>query len=320
MANDIDASVTEDWNGGAGFEPIANFYGSFDGAGYKIYNLYIYRPSTDYVGLFGTIKSNSVIRNLNIEGGNTGVFYITGYRYVGVLAGYVESNVQIENCHVSEGVKSTGNYAGGLVGYNEGTISYCYATGKVDSSGNLIGGLVGWNKGSINNSYATGVVTTTGSMVGGLVGKNESTITECYATGNVNGYNNIGGLVGYNYGGTVTDSYAQGDVTGHYYVGTVIGYSNCVSGAATKCYGAGTISANYYYGEVIGYIYRCSQACSQSYYDASKSSTFQGYTCGIGRSTNLMLQQSTYEGWDFNSTWFPPSVDPPAYPRLRNMP
>ncbi|MBN2781467.1 MAG: LamG domain-containing protein, partial [Candidatus Marinimicrobia bacterium] len=51
---DIDASPTADWNGGAGFSPIgtnaANFFGSYDGAGFTITGLTVDRASENYIG------------------------------------------------------------------------------------------------------------------------------------------------------------------------------------------------------------------------------------------------------------------------------
>ena len=71
LGNDIDATATSGWNDGAGFESIgteaSSFKGSFDGKGYKITNLYINRPGTDYVGLFGYVGSGGVIENVGLE-------------------------------------------------------------------------------------------------------------------------------------------------------------------------------------------------------------------------------------------------------------
>ena len=56
LGNNINASETETWNSGAGFTPIGNgveFSGNFDGQGYTIDGLYINRPNTNNVGLFG---------------------------------------------------------------------------------------------------------------------------------------------------------------------------------------------------------------------------------------------------------------------------
>ncbi len=57
-------------NGGLGWNPIGNntnsFTGTFDGLGFTISNLYINRPTQDYVGLFGFESSTSSIRNLGL--------------------------------------------------------------------------------------------------------------------------------------------------------------------------------------------------------------------------------------------------------------
>ena len=70
LGNDIDASATKGWNSGAGFLPVGAFTGSFDGGGHKIYNLYINRPSTSYVGLFGSVGSGGVVKNVGLENEN----------------------------------------------------------------------------------------------------------------------------------------------------------------------------------------------------------------------------------------------------------
>ncbi len=137
---DIDASETIGWDGGKGFKPLV-FIGSFDGNGHVIRNLYINRVGEDNVGLFGYVGYGGEVRNLGLE------------------------NVQVVG----------GDYVGGLVGWNRGTVSGCYSAGSVLDSGRY---------------------------VGGLVGRNYGTVSQCYSTGSVSGDWYVGGLVGYN-GGTV---------------------------------------------------------------------------------------------------------------------
>jgi hypothetical protein len=71
LANDINCFCTSGWNGGAGFEPIGNcsskFTGTFDGRGYKITHLYLSRPSTYLVGMFGCTGSGSEIKDVGLE-------------------------------------------------------------------------------------------------------------------------------------------------------------------------------------------------------------------------------------------------------------
>ncbi len=173
-------------DGGKGWEPIgifssSPFTGTFNGNGHTITGLFINRPVTNFVGLFGATDSGAKIFNVGL------------------------ANVVV-----------TGGFSvGGLVGHNGGTITNSYATGAVTGA-DTVGGLVGTNMGNITNSYATGVVT--GSNVGGLVGESSSsgTVTNSYATGAVTGTNqNVGGLMGFNNLGTIINSYYNKDTTGH---------------------------------------------------------------------------------------------------------
>ena len=100
-----------------------------------------------------------------------------------------------------------GRYAGGLVGYNNGTLTTSFATGNVGASlayPGIAGGLVAYNyyEGNISRAYATGNVS--GRTAGGLVGVN---IFE-FEVGT---------------GGTVSDAYAAGEVVGGEYAGGFAG-------------------------------------------------------------------------------------------------
>jgi hypothetical protein len=179
LGKNIDASETENWNSGAGFTPIGppgvKFSGSFDGQRHTVDGLYINRPNTNAVGLFGRAKTtikNIGVTNLDIQGDNN---------------------------------------VGGLVGYTRGAnITNSFSSGVV--SGDIsVGGLVGNSYGSTNitNSYSNSNVSGI-SYVAGLVGNNRglSYITKSYSVGSVTGDNNAGGLTGSNSAtSTVTDSY-----------------------------------------------------------------------------------------------------------------
>ncbi|WP_171051149.1 GLUG motif-containing protein, partial [Halomonas sp. ATBC28] len=186
LGMDIDASATAGWNDGAGFAPIgveplgdsaSSFTGIFDGLGHTVSDLTIDRPGTDHVGLFGFVGTGGTLGHIGLVDGN-----VTGK-----------------------------NYVGGLVGWNDGSISNAYATGAV-SGDQTVGGLVGSNQGTITHAYATGTVS--GQDAGGLVGRNFSgSITHAYATGAVSGQD-AGGLVGNNHSGTITDAYWNTETTG----------------------------------------------------------------------------------------------------------
>ena len=107
------------------------------------------------------------------------------------------------------------NDAGGLVAYNQGTVTHSCASGDVRGH-TKVGGLVGG--GVVSHSYATGNVTGV-ELVGGLVG--EGAATHSYATGDVTGRGYFtGGLVGG--AGAVRVSHASGNVTG---IKVSLGYS-----------------------------------------------------------------------------------------------
>ncbi|MFI3253690.1 MAG: GLUG motif-containing protein [Eubacteriales bacterium] len=219
LTADLDLSGVSNWT------PIGiygkKFTGKFDGNGYTISNLTIYKPKSTHQGLFG-YTNNATIDNVKLENCN-----VTGSNYVGGLVGYAENSTTIKDCYVT-GTVTGGRYVGGLVGNAENsTIKDCYVTGVVTGSSDCVGGLVGYAYNTtIQNSYATGAVTGAVTWsnvdVGGLVGyaNGNITIENCYATGTITGTgDNVGGLVGDAYNsisGTINiqNSYATGAVTG----------------------------------------------------------------------------------------------------------
>jgi len=336
---DIDASETVNWEGGKGFKPIV-LLGRFDGNGHVIRNLYINRPSQDYVGLFGCVGSGGKVKNVGLEN-----VQVVGDEDVGGLVGWNEGTV-------SESY-STGSVqgeweVGGLAGRNEGTVSQSYSAGSV-SGNNYVGGLVGGNGGTVSESYSTGSVSgdeyvgglvglnyyatvsqsySTGSVVGsyyvgGLVARNYGTVTQCYSTGSVEGNNYVGGLVGYNNWGPVSQSYSTGSVSGTGWdIGGLVGWNE---GLVSQSYSAGSVSGNNYVGGLVGENWGpVSQSYStgsvsgdeyvgglvgynedtveQSYWDIETSgqSTSAG---GEGKTTAEMKQQATFVDWDFVNVW-----------------
>ena len=226
LSNNIDASITANWNSGAGFMPIGNeatpFVGTFNGAGYEITNLYINRATIEGVGLFGRLSAPAVIENLTISGAN-----ITGAARSGIIAGGGQatfgSAILRRNCKTTGEVKSiTGDDTGGIAGFFiNGSISDCHSTAKVIGRYN-VGGIAGRLESAqtyLLRSFATGDVSGVG-RVGGLVGLSKSaSIEDCYATGLIQGssvWGNppppSGGIVGKIENGSVSRCYFAGDV------------------------------------------------------------------------------------------------------------
>ncbi len=168
------------------------FAGTFDGAGYKVSNIYIDEKKS-YRGLFGYTK-NATIKNVGVSGS------IVVSAYVGGIVGYCEGGT-ILNCYNECAVESV-SFAGGIVGNSKGAnISNCYNIGNIDF--NRYGGGVagGSNTSNISNCYNMGKVTGTGDMTGGIVGSSDGTTIEtCYNIGSISGSLNsgddTGGIVG----------------------------------------------------------------------------------------------------------------------------
>ena len=312
LAHDIDCSCTASWNSGAGFEPIGNysnpFTGTFDGQGYKITDLYINRPSTSRVGLFGCTGSGSEIKDVGLEDVN-----IVGEYSVGGLVG--RNNYGTINNSSSTGTITGYDTVGGLVGDNHdyGAITNSYFTGTVTGYDDAVGGLVGIaTYGTITNSYSTGTVTGSDCYVGGLVGFTvyDATITNSYSTANVNGGGEAaGGLVGYHHGdGPIINSYSTGTVSGNVRVGGLVGENRA---AIINSYSTGSVSGSCA-GGLVGYTYQ--GTVSNSYWDieTSEQTTSAG---GTGKTTAEMKQQATFVGWDFTDIWA--IIEDVTYPFLR---
>ena len=238
IAPDMDDTNYYSW-GEAVFDGIP-FTGTFDGNSHTISQLTI--AGVSHLGLFGKLDYGASISNLGLE-----VVDINGVgEYVGGLVGF--NSGTITNCSSTGNILGK-NYVGGLLGLHsiwpgEGRITDCYSTSSVTGTTN-VGGLVGSNEGTlwpgaeesiIADCYVTGSVTGT-TNVGGLMGSNEGTITNCYSTGSVAGDVDVGGLVGRN-GHAFYDSY--------WYSWTFI------DGTISKCYSTSSISGNEDVGGLVG--------------------------------------------------------------------
>ena len=148
LMNDIDLNIPP-YNTGSGWEPIGKysspytgteFEGTFDGNNHKITGLFINRPTTDYVGLFGGTK-NATIKNLGIEGCD-----VTGRMNVGGLVGHNDGsnsgNATITNCVAANAsITATGAFINRILGYNyNGTLTNNYALETMLVNGSTVTG------------------------------------------------------------------------------------------------------------------------------------------------------------------------------------
>ena len=262
-SNIIDCSAS---TSGGGFSPIQNFTGTLDGNNNTIFSLYENYATSTNIGLFKDIESGGDVKDLTIASST-----IIGQNNVGVLAG--ESlNGNVQNVTVTGGSvtgMNSGQFIGGLIGNNTGTVSTSSATVAVEGV-TYIGGLIGNNDtGAVSGSHASGNVTTSSDnseAIGGLIGYNANgaPITDSYATGAVNASGNynsyIGGLIGYNEG-NITHSLATGSVTGNGIntreLGGLIGENGSGNVASTSA--SGTVTAigdgSQYLGGLVGLSY-----------------------------------------------------------------
>lgn len=120
---------------------------------------------------------------------------VRGSRNCGGLIGNLGGMASVVNCYASGDVVSSGDCAGGLVGYvSDGDISYSSSSGKTQG-GSYVGGLVGQQAGlsGISGCYSSSAVVAAGDYAGGLVGaqitppyfQNYNRIANCYAGGSV---------------------------------------------------------------------------------------------------------------------------------------
>ena len=266
------------------------FMGVLDGNGKTITGLWINRPNTDYIGLFGYTE-DATIKNLTVNSTS-----IKGKSYIGIITAHSKNTI-IDNCTVSSSVEITGSSdnIGGIVGYvekNSGSMTNIRVSCKAINGRNYVGGVCGAIKGNtelkschsqanisgndniggivglieydysvnINNCSFYGEIKGN-NIVGGICGHNKSwsTINSCnvdariVATGN-----QIGGLVGEllysmyntNYHVTLNNSYFRGSVYGSQMIGGIVGYLEY--GMISKCYTHSSISGEKFIGGIIG--------------------------------------------------------------------
>lgn len=186
----------------AGYDwtPLKKFYGTFDGQGHVIRNLYI--NSTSYpAGLIGYLQGGASVTRLGITGSVTCT--ARSNAQAGGIAGYMYDKASITQCWSAVNVTSN-KHAGGIAGYTAtgAVITDCYATGTIRSS-------------AANECYLGGIC---GSGFSNTAG---ATLTNCYSVGKIVG---TGGNASY-VGGLSPDKTAAHYVNSFYLTGTVSGES-----------------------------------------------------------------------------------------------
>ncbi len=286
LSNDIDLSTeTGDasgafWDNGRGWDPIGEFSSSpFTGefdGGGFTIDGLTINRGTENFGGLFGYTDDATIKNVTFTN-----LDIVADEWSGGAVGYmIGSNGLMENVHAASGTVACTNYVGGLVGWSESTITECSATLNVSGT-NRIGILLGENRGDIEKCYTIGQVTGN-AFIGGIAGNNDSDgkITNSYTVSEVNGQQSTtAGITGSNQSSTslsIRYVYTVVDVTTDGVVGSGL-------------IGTGTSSID-------------------TYSDLG--------TCSGTVTTAEMIDEATYENWDFSESgaW---TIADGTYPYLR---
>ncbi len=266
-----------DFVGGlVGFGDSVTISGCKTGSGYVLGNTFV-------GGVVGGLSTGTVLSS-----GTENNSHVFGHRYVGGVVSFNGKNSTItgmSNTGMTAAFGANAAYAGGIVGYNEGTLTDCTAAASTNTATNasrvqllqamakgyyadFVGGVAGYNAGTIHWTQTAAVSTLLngGSFVGGVVGfndenakitvQNPATLT---VSGRITGAQDaVGGLVGLNSGTTLPAVTVKAElISGRYCVGGVLG-ANVVAQSmeATKlCTGGSgnSLQATALAGGIVGY-------------------------------------------------------------------
>lgn len=206
--------------------------------------------------------NNSFNYNAYVSGNNA-----RGYMAGGII-GCVTQNTTLEGC-TNYGIVSHKSAAGGIAGWNGGSIKNCstYATLGTQQDGYAyLGGIVGINNRTVTDSAPAASITVRGRyIIGGVAGLNLTNASITYNTSDsipvtVQANECAGGVAGVNCGSIALDSTTlQVNITAESYAGGIAGSNNTrnatiasieggnVTGTvtATKNYAGGAAGANY---------------------------------------------------------------------------
>ena len=182
---DANGNLTESTDDLLVWVPMISFSGYFNGQGHTVNGIYINSDNYDQ----GLISYNEgTIKNVGVTNS-----YIKGYN-VGGICGYNYGS--ISNCYYSGNVSGKVDeeyynnfYISGVCGYNSwvGTISNCYNSGTLSETDeySYAGGVCGYNDGSISNCYYLEGTATGGINGNDVSGQAEAKTAEQFASGEV---------------------------------------------------------------------------------------------------------------------------------------
>lgn len=204
--------------------------------------------------------------NITVSGVTNEIVLATSNSYVGGLIGFCQ-NATITDCTNKGSVRGVNN-VGGLVGWtgdgstsgHGATISNCTNNGNVNATGDFVGGIVGWNRDTIyTNVVNSGNINATGAQVGGITSRVlGGRISNAQNSGTINGGNYVGGIAGNMSWAYINDVSNSGAVSGNNYVGGLLGYGESNHASNLLIYGTLTntasVSGAQYVGGIAGYL------------------------------------------------------------------
>lgn len=204
--------------------------------------------------------------NITVSNVTSELTISTSSSYVGGLIGFCQ-NATITDCTNKGSVRGVNN-VGGLVGWtgdestsgHGATISNCTNNGNVNATGDFVGGIVGWNRDTIyTNVVNSGNINATGAQVGGITSRVlGGRISNVQNSGTINGGNYVGGIAGNMSWAYINDVSNSGAVSGNNYVGGLLGYGESDHASNLLIYGTLTntasVSGAQYVGGIAGYL------------------------------------------------------------------
>ena len=204
--------------------------------------------------------------NITVSNVTSELTISTSSSYVGGLIGFCQ-NATITDCTNKGSVRGVNNI-GGLVGWtgdestsgHGATISNCTNNGNVNATGDFVGGIVGWNRDTIyTNVVNSGNINATGAQVGGITSRVlGGRISNAQNSGTINGGNYVGGIAGNMSWAYINDVSNSGAVSGNNYVGGLLGYGESDHASNLLIYGTLTntasVSGAQYVGGIAGYL------------------------------------------------------------------
>ena len=266
-----------DFVGGlVGFGDGVTISGCKTGSGYVLGNTFV-------GGVVGGLSTGTVLND-----GAANNSHVFGHRYVGGVVSFNGAGGSItgmSNTGMTAAFGANAAYAGGIVGYNAGTLTDCTAAASTNTATNasrvqllhdmakgyyadFVGGVAGYNADTITwtKDAAVSTLLNGGSFVGGVVGFNDEkaqiTVQNSAAltvSGRITGAQDaVGGLVGLNSGTALPAVTVKAElISGRYCVGGVLG-ANVVATDMTAtglCTGGSgnSLQATALAGGIVGY-------------------------------------------------------------------